>query len=263
MRNGGHVTAHVEFVADEAVLLRESKTLVLARRPADNVADARTFLRTGARAGQVLVLEKPMAPTPQEALALAGELDDQSVFYAIPYLLNHCSWAQEAKQAVADCAATTINLDWSYHSPTVTSASWKSYPHAGGGAISYYFIHVLALASMIIGTQCQIVSIEERSTSTSTHLLLVAEGSDRRFTAQFATGAVSSHCSVQCDDQTIFSDATPFGSMPTLGSRDPRVDPLKRFYAGVLNKTADVANGLVFHLWSDAIAVLGGGPVRR
>ena len=138
----------VHFVDDERRILSVAELAVLTRRPADNDALARqvALIPNPPR----LVIEKPPGATPQAALSLARVLKSAGVRYVTPYLMAHCAWARGCLSMVA-AGGTDIALNW-YFNSSGTTQSWKSTPDQGGGIVNYYFIHLIALAQLLLGS---------------------------------------------------------------------------------------------------------------
>ena len=226
----------VHFIDDEATLLSKVKLAVLVRRPADNEAIARQAAATSLP--PQLVIEKPLATTPQAALALVSTLRGAGVRYATPYLLEYCNWARDCKHMIATGQGVETTLDWSFNSPKTTE-SWKAKPEDGGGPLNYYFIHLIALAGFLLGDH-RLVECWTKLEDRGCEIGMAAVSGAHRFAATFCTGMADSNFSVAIDGVTAYNAETPFGDVPRRGARDPRINVLKRFYASeVFCKDAD------------------------
>jgi len=199
---------------------------VLARRPADNDALARQAILSRCRQ---LVVEKPPARTPQAASLLFSALRAAGVRHATPYLFAYCDWARDCKRGVEARLPSDITFDWHFNSSRAPG-NWKAVQEEGGGLVSFYFIHVLALAEYLLGdfriTDCR--STYENSRS---GLSMTASGGPNTLRGIFWAGVGASNFELSVNGLAVFAAETPFGSMPRRGTRDPRVDLLKRFYA--------------------------------
>jgi predicted dehydrogenase len=217
----------VHFIDDEATLLSKAKLAVLVRRPADNEAIARQAATTSLP--PQLVIEKPLATTPQAALALDSALREAHVRYATPYLFAYCDWARNCENRIRAGQGVEITLDWYFNSPKTTE-SWKAKPEDGGGPLNYYFIHVIALAGFFLGDY-RLVECWANSEGRGRKIRMTAVSGAPRFAATFCTGTVDSNFSVAIDGVIAYNAETPFGDVPRRGDRDPRINVLKRFYA--------------------------------
>lgn len=226
----------VHFVDDEGTLLSKAGLAVLVRRPADNDILARQAMLIP-RPPQ-LVIEKPLAPTPQAALSLDSALREGGMRHATPYLLVHCDWACDCKRKISSGQAGEITLDWRMNSP-IGSESWKSNPEAGGGLLSYYFIHVIALADFLL-SDYRVVECWADQEGVDRKIGMVAVNGSIRFTAEFRASPVESKFSAAVNGVAAITASTPFGDIPRQGERDPRIDVLKRFYTSeVFSEGAD------------------------
>jgi predicted dehydrogenase len=216
----------VHFVDDEATLLSKADLAVLARRPADNDALAHQAILI--RRPLQLVIEKPPAPTPQAAISLDRALRTAGVRHATPYLLVHCDWARDCKRGVISGQVGEITLDWHFDSPK-RSESWKAAPEEGGGPLNYYFIHVIALAEYLLGDYL-VVECRASEEGSDRKISLVVVNGSIRFTATFCASSTVSRFSIARNGVVAMMADTPFGAIPRRGDRDPRIDPLKRFY---------------------------------
>jgi predicted dehydrogenase len=215
----------VHFVDDDASLLSKADLAVLVRRPADNDALARQAMLI--RCPPQLVIEKPPAPTPQAALLLDSALRAAGVRRSTPYLLAHCEWARDCQRRVTSGRVGEITLDWHFNSQ-YTSGSWKAAPEEGGGPLSYYFIHVIALAEFFLGDH-HVVECWATEEGSDRKIGMVAVNRSIRFTATFCA-STDSVFSIALNGVVAMTAATPFGAIPRRGDRDPRIDTLKRFY---------------------------------
>jgi predicted dehydrogenase len=247
----------VRFVDDEAGLLSDADLAVLARRPADNEAIARQAIQ-GQRSVQ-LVIEKPPAPNPQAALLLDKALRTAGVRYSTPYLLSYCDWACDCQRRVASGEVREITLHWQFNSPGGRE-SWKAMPVEGGGLLSYYFIHVIALADFLLGDY-RVVECRAAQEGSGRNIGLVAVNESIRFAGTFCTSPADSVFSIALNGVPAATAPTPFGAIPRRGDRDPRIDVLKRFYTTEVfgesaNRGAEDRGGRTLRVWAELAAHL-------
>jgi hypothetical protein len=143
------LAAQVEWLADEEAVLDRAALLALAVRPQDQqMRVAQSLQRPGIKA---LILEKPLAPTPGEALALHAALYAAGRRFEVGYTLAHTPWAQALRQSVAEAgAAGTLDIRWTFmaHHYRHDLRNWKRSHPAGGGALRFYGIQLLALLAL-------------------------------------------------------------------------------------------------------------------
>ena len=244
--------SEVRFIDDEETLLSTSELAVLARRPADNAALARRVIAK--RFPLRVVIEKPLAPTPSDALSLERELRTARMRYATPYLLQYCDWARNCRLEVAAGRAVEIELNWHFSSKQPQD-SWKSISQEGGGALSYYFIHVIALGEFLLGDY-QVVECLSVNGEPGSGLKMVAVNGSVRFSATFCTGPGASMFALNLNGIPAFTADTPFGANPRRGFRDPRIESLKRFYTDEVFTLAaqqpdESRNSRTLTVWAD------------
>jgi len=97
-----------------------------------------------------LLLEKPMAPTPQESMVLLNALIESNKCFRIGYNFRFTSWAERIVSLLKTWRGKgEVSIFWSFHAHHFRNNidSWKRYDSLGGGAIRFYGIHLIALMS--------------------------------------------------------------------------------------------------------------------
>jgi predicted dehydrogenase len=215
----------LKFVETEAEVLAQTVAIVLARRPQDNVQQA-ISLRTTSASLPTLVMEKPLASTPQGAASLLQEFAGAQV--RTPFLLRWCNWTP-ALQRVLGSGGKRLAIEWGY-SPSGPPSRWKANHMAGGGMLGFYFIHVIAFITFLF-PQFTISRFFVEADDAGTRLELEVVAGNQAARVSFEAGGARNFFRTVVDDQVIESADTPFGPTPRAGVRDPRIDVLKRFYA--------------------------------
>ena len=141
-----HLAEAVQWVVDDERALEHADAVVISRRPADQVDLVRRNL--GRENIGKWLLEKPLAPSPGEALRMIGELEASGKRFCIGYTLLQTPWAEGLlrwlRLANPDGA---LSIDWRFkaHHYATGANNWKRYVSEGGGALRFYGIHVLGL----------------------------------------------------------------------------------------------------------------------
>lgn len=212
----------VQWLDDESEAIRAADAVFLVRRPEDNAALASQMAKDGT--GGHLIIEKPMAPDPQSALALERRLLAAGRLWAIPYLFPFCAWYPLIEQALSQ--GRSVIVRWR-HRQSGDAQSWKHDPDAGGGALPFYFIHCLALLEALMP---------------QAHARLERHGGKKagRIALHAGSGAVALSISFELAHETrfqilaadaiIWESSSPFGAVPMRGQVDPRVPVLRAFY---------------------------------
>jgi hypothetical protein len=133
------------FVADDAEVLAHADRLVIARRPADQVA----LVAAALQAGRVreLVLEKPIAPTPAASAALLGAIPAAGPTIRVGWSVAMTGWARALAAALAARSPVDAAIEWRFraHHFRAGLATWKRRHDDGGGALRFYGTQLLAV----------------------------------------------------------------------------------------------------------------------
>lgn len=140
----------VKWCFDEKAVLKEVDALVLAQRPADQVNWIRECVnKSNVRA---LLLEKPLAPSPEAASHVLDVLEMSRKKYRIGYNFRFMPWAAVLKQQLRSApAAGYLTIDWQFraHHYANDLRNWKRFVSAGGGALRFFGIHLIGLLAEI------------------------------------------------------------------------------------------------------------------
>jgi predicted dehydrogenase len=227
--------SRVEWVDDMQASLERADTVVIATPPARQVEVARRCLGLGNV--RRMLLEKPPAPTPEEAVALLEDLRRHARRYRIGFTLLHTAW-RPALRWPARASADGVDITWTFmaHHFAKDLSNWKRRRSEGGGVLRFFGIHLLAFLGMH-GYEDVRDSVFE------------AQRADepRCWSATF-TGPEVPPCRVRVDSgatENIFriearsgtrstplvALADPFQDEPAIGAHDRRVGVLERLLA--------------------------------
>jgi hypothetical protein len=133
------------FVADEASVLAGADRLVIARRPGDQAALVAAALRVGRV--RELVLEKPLAPTPDAAAALLAAIPAAGLAIRVGWSVAMTGWARALAAALAARSPVDVAIAWRFraHHFRAGLATWKRRHADGGGALRFYGTQLLAV----------------------------------------------------------------------------------------------------------------------
>jgi predicted dehydrogenase len=134
----------VIWCADEAEALRRSDSVIVALRPDDQA----TWIPRLAQMDNLrwLILEKPIASDPDLAASMLSMLMEARKIYRVGYTFRFTPWARE----LADVLKSQIDgvfISWTFkaHHYRFNLENWKRSDPAGGGALRFYGIHLIAL----------------------------------------------------------------------------------------------------------------------
>jgi hypothetical protein len=141
-----HLIDRISWQPNKTTFLQAIDTLVVARRPMDQADDLQDILSKSTI--QRLLLEKPLAPTPSQAIDLDRQLVLSKKIYRIGYTFRLTTWANTLKREILQNKAITgISIEWTFlaHHFAAKIDTWKRHDANGGGAVRFYGIHLIAL----------------------------------------------------------------------------------------------------------------------
>lgn len=136
----------VNWSADESTALENADAVVVSQRPADQANRIRECVSRSNI--QLLLLEKPLAPSPEAAFDAIDMLERSGKKYRIGYNFRFTPWAAELNRMLRSAAGTGyIGIDWQFHAHHYANdlQNWKRSVSAGGGALRFFGIHLVGL----------------------------------------------------------------------------------------------------------------------
>ncbi len=151
-----HLESRVHWVAADHELFTVADTLVIARRPADQVALVHA-MPAHSRVRRI-VLEKPIAPTPREAAALLDAIRARGLGVRAGFSMAYTSWAA-ALPALLHAQGGQCRVSWQFmaHHFTHDRHGWKREHQEGGAALRFYGIQLLAALTRHEGTSLRVL----------------------------------------------------------------------------------------------------------
>lgn len=136
----------VRWEPDDHSALERADGVVLARRPVDQ---SEWLPRCLAQPNlDRLILEKPLAPSPEAAEALHDRVVRSGKTFRMAYTFRHTDWGEQLLRTTRPAGESgSLSIDWAFqaHHYEHDLRNWKRSHIAGGGAIRFYGIHVIAL----------------------------------------------------------------------------------------------------------------------
>jgi predicted dehydrogenase len=237
------VAGRVRWSVDEADALRRASTVALAKRPSDQAAlVAQCLARDNV---ERLLLEKPLAPTPEAAGALFDRVASSGRVLRIGYTFRKTAWADSLARLLTTPHAGTLAIHWRFmaHHYAHDLHNWKRRHDQGGGALRFYGIQLIAL----------LAELGYRDPVTS-QCFGVGTGEVDRWTATFAAGGLP-ECAIVVDSR---SDVTEFRVEQRVGdAAQVHVAQRDPFSTGATAEGLDPRVGLLqelcVSLWSGDI----------
>lgn len=141
-----HFLEAVEWAKDDVEALACADALVVAQRPGDQVLSVENSLKL--ENIQKLLIEKPVATDPKSARRLIESLERSGKHYRIGYTFRHTDWGQRLLTSKKDLSRSAfLKFHWCFTAHHYASSldNWKRHVSAGGGALRFFGIHLIAL----------------------------------------------------------------------------------------------------------------------
>ncbi len=143
-------SSNVQWEQNEAKVLNCANGVVLALQPTSQSQwIPQCLTRTNI---ERLLLEKPLAHSPVVARTLFEDLLRSRKVFRIGYTFRYTEWGKQLRSALgANSESGLLTIRWSFmaHHFRHDFRNWKRFNSAGGGAIRFYGIHIIALLSEI------------------------------------------------------------------------------------------------------------------
>lgn len=135
----------IDWQADEQEALDKATGVVIAKRPTDQPYWVSECLKRNKIAR--VILEKPLAPTPETAELLINQLESCGKAFRIGYNFRYTEWFPQLLQWQESQSDGSIEIDWQFraHHFTNNLNNWKRNELEGGGVIGFFGIHLLAM----------------------------------------------------------------------------------------------------------------------
>jgi predicted dehydrogenase len=130
---------------NEATMLDVADAVIVAQRPQDQLdrvsecLERPNILR--------LLLEKPLAPTPKEAMHLLDRVSITGRLLRIGCTFRYTTWGRSLLAPAREERLGPMNIEWNFraHHYAHDLQTWKRNVSTGGGALRFYGIHLIAL----------------------------------------------------------------------------------------------------------------------
>ncbi len=215
------------FHQDENQVIQQVQALVCARTPQLQI----DLLERLENFGGHLFLEKPLAPkivTHEQTLNLL-----RNRHFSVAYLFPYTDWFQKLRSKALEREIESIEISWRVQ---LTSNTWKSDVHEGGGIADYFGIHFIPLFDSL-GVEIQKLEILSEPKNLD---IILNESNQPRLKISLSI-ATSNHFQVKETTlggvkKIITEAASPFGASGEKGKSDPRIPYLSRYMETCLQK---------------------------
>jgi predicted dehydrogenase len=234
----------IEWVDDENAAVVRADCVILALNP-DLQRQWVSHCRKLANVKR-LVLEKPLAPTPDAARSLFTDLIDAAKIFRVGYIFRLTPWGQNMLRAsYRGGADSEWRITWRFlaHHYRYPSTTWKRHPSSGGGALRFYGVQLIAL-------------LAELGYSNVLSSQVSGPGADEiaRWSASFS-GAGLPDCRVTIDSKAASNafvvERTGPGAAVLADQSDPFEVVPESPFAGELDKRVPLLVRLCRSLWDE------------
>ena len=141
---------NIVWLDSDQKLINLASTLVIARRPSDQLMLIPKLVTQGNL--ETIILEKPIAPTPESALRLLETIEQSNIRCLAGFILRYLPWFLDLKEKLASrsfATNQTLHLKWFFlaHHFAEDIKTWKTNHNHGGGVIRFFGIHIIAALS--------------------------------------------------------------------------------------------------------------------
>ena len=200
-------------------LIANGDVIVIARRPVDQLEIIQNniqLLKT-----KILLLEKPIAPSPRQASKLLSLLEKNQINFSVGFLFRYLHWSELiCNRAYQD---KEIKITWSLTDKG--KLGWKK-DKFGGGAVDLLGIHILAMMAL---HHFSLVDSQIFLNKKELEYRWAASFGKKNFIVNVELNSASdkNFFKIEMGDEIIYEDQTPYGKEFSPGALDTRLEPLK------------------------------------
>lgn len=139
----------ISWCENEELLIKSVDLLIIARRPIDQIKIINHLISRLWKGS--LIIEKPIAPTPELSKKIIKKLFINDIKFQVGFSINETNWSKKVKKLIQKKKPKKIIINWNFladhYKYKKKRQTWKSNPIFGGGALSFYCIHIIAWLS--------------------------------------------------------------------------------------------------------------------
>lgn len=149
-----HFADRIIWVDDVEELLRQADTLIISTPPAVQEAYVRRVVGCFKNIKN-FILEKPLATDPERSASLLKLLQKHKTNFRINYSFLYTDWFAKLEGMIVSDENNRerfeIDVFWNFkaHHYARDISSWKRSTDAGGGAVNFFGIHLIAVAARL------------------------------------------------------------------------------------------------------------------
>lgn len=129
----------------ELELISESRLLIVAQMPRRQEEIMEQVLQQ--KNNRYVLLEKPLARTPELAADLLRRLSQSGKVFRVMYSFLYLSWFKQVKELLMHYPGCKLEINWKFKAHHFVHGldTWKRFHSKGGGVLRFYGIHLLAV----------------------------------------------------------------------------------------------------------------------
>lgn len=158
--------SRINWVEDQQRLLKQVDTLVISVPPK---YQAELIKRVGAFPNiRNLIIEKPIASTPDESITILSQLRGENINFRIGYSFFYTSWFDELSKVLnqrKEGKGLDLRINWCFKAHHFKNElhNWKRFSNEGGGTIRFFGIHLIAVLGLLGYTEVSYSLIKGQS----------------------------------------------------------------------------------------------------
>jgi len=210
-----------------------------------------------------LILEKPVAVSPMESENMLLSVFNQGINFRINYTFLKAEWLKEIENVILMNKGNQLSvfIQWHFkaHHYLTHVINWKSNHDAGGGAIRFYGIHFIALATHLSFQKVSFSCANTTEKNVSTWLCKLNDAENNNLDIDIDTNseiqAFSINIEVNGQGVYNYKTSSPFDEVPVYNSGlDKRIKGLSDLYLNLksVNTSVELFNYYqnTNHLWA-------------
>jgi predicted dehydrogenase len=239
----------IVWTIDEKYILDNSNFIVLSTWPKGQLYWVeKCLIRSNI---QYLLLEKPIAISPQLSQALLTKLINSKVIFRVAYSFIYTKWFNVIVEILRKEKVRSIKIKWNFlaHHYKFNLNNWKRYKSLGGSVIRFYGIQILAFISFLGFTKAikskTVGSTEDDSSKWEAHF---QDGQRKKCEICIDSKSIVNEFDIEiiCEKEIYTNESKiiklndPFSDIENgLSGLDPRVDIIKKIYFSLKYNISD------------------------
>jgi hypothetical protein len=246
------ISGNITWVNDQDTALRGASGLIIATQPTFQEECLNKYISLTNL--KKIIIEKPIAVTPQKSIELLTRLETLFKKYLISYSFLHISWYKSLRWPTN--THQTIKLSWTFmaHHFKNNIYNWKRFHDQGGGVLRFYGIHIIAMLADLGYTSVNSSLVSGRITNEPDYWGAVFSGhalpdcelhlDSRASLDSFSIG--------YADDTPIIKLSDPFNHEVSLEGFDSRINVLANEIRSLESnsETYSKTYGYINQLWA-------------